>query len=370
MNYVIMGFGSVLAIMGVILFIKGVKAKDNEAILKTPALSFSFTGPSIIFIVGCIIFMTPYVLENMKAPAQVEADKEATDKKSEQVEEARKEAAAKRIAQEKLLKEMEKQKESEIDRLIHEKEKVEKERKAKEQELAQLKLSKEERKAKEQELARLKQEAIEKVEKARLAEEIAKAEEERKKGEKEIARLQEEETKKREEAKKATTEVERRKLVERARRTEQERLTKEGEIQELRTEVVRKMEIAKEDKELAGIVSAVQMTQRAPTPVKEEHYQIDISAEFGARNAFEFKVTKPGPIKAEVHWQGDSSLALILNGPGQVGYYARKDGQSPLSLAYDVTSLSISKGSEWKMSVVNFSKKGSVTGEIVIVYPK
>jgi hypothetical protein len=30
-------------------------------------------------------------------------------------------------------------------------------------------------------------------------------------------------------------------------------------------------------------------------------------------------------------------MALIINGPGQVGYYARNDGGSPLLVSYAVT---------------------------------
>ncbi len=44
-----------------------------------------------------------------------------------------------------------------------------------------------------------------------------------------------------------------------------------------------------------------------------------------------------GAITAEATWSGGASLALILNGPGQTGYFAREDGTSPLVLRFRLT---------------------------------
>jgi TIR domain len=72
-----------------------------------------------------------------------------------------------------------------------------------------------------------------------------------------------------------------------------------------------------------------------------------------------FAVKKPGPIEATLTWNtGDCPLSLILNGPGQVGYFARKDGASPLSLEFAVTDQQIAAGSDWSISVTCFGKMG------------
>jgi hypothetical protein len=73
-----------------------------------------------------------------------------------------------------------------------------------------------------------------------------------------------------------------------------------------------------------------------------------------------FEVTRPGPIQATLTWESEACpLTLILNGPGQVGYYQRKDGASPLSFEFAVTEDLIAKGKEWAVTVTCFRYKGS-----------
>lgn len=73
-----------------------------------------------------------------------------------------------------------------------------------------------------------------------------------------------------------------------------------------------------------------------------------------------FAVTKPGLIEATLTWDsGDCQLGLILNGPGRVGYYARKDGTSPLALEFPVTDQQIAAGSEWTIKMVCFGGLGA-----------
>ena len=87
------------------------------------------------------------------------------------------------------------------------------------------------------------------------------------------------------------------------------------------------------------------------------------------RDVFEFSVGNIGKISAEVRWDGTAEkLTLILNGPGQVGYYAREDGSSPLYLTYDVSEEDMKKGTEWRISVVNFYR-GDADGFTKITYP-
>ena len=97
--------------------------------------------------------------------------------------------------------------------------------------------------------------------------------------------------------------------------------------------------------------------------------EIDIGPAFGHRNVFGFMVTRPGTIHIKLSWKGAENLALILNGPGQVGFYDRKDGRSPLSIVYKVTPEILRRGRKWKASAINFSKRGSASGNITIKHP-
>ena len=64
-----------------------------------------------------------------------------------------------------------------------------------------------------------------------------------------------------------------------------------------------------------------------------ERFQV-ISA-FGDRDRYQLTLTQPGPLKLRAVWRGTATeFALILNGPGQTGYYARKDGPSPLEIDF------------------------------------
>lgn len=75
-----------------------------------------------------------------------------------------------------------------------------------------------------------------------------------------------------------------------------------------------------------------------------------------------------GAITAEATWGGGASLALILNGPGQTGYFARQDGTSPLVLRFRLTPELLRREGEWRLSVVNFSGR-PVRGQVRITTP-
>ncbi|HEX8221391.1 MAG TPA: hypothetical protein VF914_19540 [Chloroflexia bacterium] len=78
----------------------------------------------------------------------------------------------------------------------------------------------------------------------------------------------------------------------------------------------------------------------------------------------------PGPIAAQANWTGTpNNLALIINGPGQVGYYARQDGNSPLSVNYVVTPADFAAGSNWRVSLVSFSTDTNTSGNIQLAFP-
>ena len=69
------------------------------------------------------------------------------------------------------------------------------------------------------------------------------------------------------------------------------------------------------------------------------------------QNKRQFQITQPGPIKANLTWDSkDCPLSMILNGPGQTGYYQRKDGPSPLAFEFAVTETHIAKGKDWTIT--------------------
>jgi hypothetical protein len=94
-----------------------------------------------------------------------------------------------------------------------------------------------------------------------------------------------------------------------------------------------------------------------------------LSEVFGAREVIQFQVTQPGKIALDAFWGGNTRLALILNGPGKVGAYARKDGTSPLGLEYQETAQDLNRGDQWRASIVNFSRVGPITGTLRVTIP-
>jgi hypothetical protein len=73
-----------------------------------------------------------------------------------------------------------------------------------------------------------------------------------------------------------------------------------------------------------------------------------------------FQVTKPGLIKATLTWNAKvCPLTLALFGPGQAGYYARQDGESPLSFEVAVSENHIARGKEWTITIDCIANMGS-----------
>lgn len=104
-----------------------------------------------------------------------------------------------------------------------------------------------------------------------------------------------------------------------------------------------------------------------PAQVKRRFH---ISSTFGDRDRYQLKLTRPGRLRLNVTWSGTAqTLALILNGPGQTGYYARQDGRSPLAIDFELTSELLERGDEWLVSIVNFSRQGSADGVLFMEYP-
>ncbi len=110
------------------------------------------------------------------------------------------------------------------------------------------------------------------------------------------------------------------------------------------------------------------MQAQVTTTILEQSF--DLGSSFGDKDVHAIEVEVPGQIDIEVDWTGDATeLALILNGPGQIGYYNRRDGAGPLRISFNVTSALISKGSTWTISICNFSGSGFARGMLKVRYP-
>ena len=98
--------------------------------------------------------------------------------------------------------------------------------------------------------------------------------------------------------------------------------------------------------------------------------KFELGPSFGDRHRYKIDIDKPGRININVIWEGTAAqLALILNGPGQKNYYARKDGESPMKLEFAMTSDVIAKGKSWTISIINFGNSGSARGVVTVDYP-
>ncbi|HEX8229286.1 MAG TPA: hypothetical protein VF826_08230 [Chloroflexia bacterium] len=87
------------------------------------------------------------------------------------------------------------------------------------------------------------------------------------------------------------------------------------------------------------------------------------------RTYYYLRLTGPGQIRARATWSGSqANLALIINGPGQTGFYARQDGASTLEVAYTVTPADFATGDTWRVAVASFGA-GEAEGSIQITYP-
>lgn len=96
-----------------------------------------------------------------------------------------------------------------------------------------------------------------------------------------------------------------------------------------------------------------------------------IDSSYGARTTFPLTIKEEGCVWAQATWPASSrakTLALILNGPGSDSAYQRIDGKSEVVLYYSVTANDVKKGTNWSISIVNFSG-GTAKGQITIEYP-
>ncbi|MDQ5824638.1 MAG: hypothetical protein M3441_10580 [Chloroflexota bacterium] len=105
-----------------------------------------------------------------------------------------------------------------------------------------------------------------------------------------------------------------------------------------------------------------------PTPVPPQVWTHPINI-LSNRTYYYLRLTGPGEIRARATWSGSqANLALIINGPGQTGFYARQDGPSTLEVSYTVTPADFATGDTWRVAVASFGT-GEAEGSIQITYP-
>lgn len=103
---------------------------------------------------------------------------------------------------------------------------------------------------------------------------------------------------------------------------------------------------------------------------KTETVPFKLGSSNSNRTVYNMEITNPGDVVINASWKRASNpLALILNGPGQTGYYSRKDGKSPLQLEFKVTPELLKKGEKWTVSIVNFGDASLVIGRMRVEYP-
>ena len=121
----------------------------------------------------------------------------------------------------------------------------------------------------------------------------------------------------------------------------------------------------------AGAGLAQISTKSGGTPSVEKSALVSRSFNLSGqgRETVEIEVTSPGKLEVKAEWTGSAAkLALILNGPDRVQFYARQDGQSPLALTFHFDQSHLAKGKDWKVSVALFGE-GTARGKMEIRLP-
>ncbi len=109
----------------------------------------------------------------------------------------------------------------------------------------------------------------------------------------------------------------------------------------------------------------IEVVQGAPA-AQNWYHRVNV---LDRRQYYYLRLTGPGEIRVRATWSGAvANLALIINGPGQVGYYARQDGPSGTEVAYTVSEADFAQGDTWRVAIGSFGS-GRVDGTVQIYYP-
>ena len=108
----------------------------------------------------------------------------------------------------------------------------------------------------------------------------------------------------------------------------------------------------------------------APTAMVQtcrRQYNINIGTSYGERHVVFQRILKPGNLVMTYRWSGDAGkLALTVRAPD--GKSQRLDGSSPLRLTVTVQPEVIAAGTQWEISILNFSG-GRADGTLLIEFP-
>jgi hypothetical protein len=115
----------------------------------------------------------------------------------------------------------------------------------------------------------------------------------------------------------------------------------------------------------SGTVSITYPSGSSQSPVQDS---FSVSNN-GGRVVYVLVLKRAGPIQAQATWTGTpAGMALIVNGPGQVGYFARQDSGSPLSVDYTVTAANFASGDIWRVSLASFTTPNA-DGNLKVTFP-
>lgn len=90
----------------------------------------------------------------------------------------------------------------------------------------------------------------------------------------------------------------------------------------------------------------------------------------GEQTAFGFPLTKPGPVQAELQWQGGMALAVSLVDMEGRTVTSTKTAISPARIAYNASAADVARGTIWRVTVAypNGAPGALVTGSITVRY--
>lgn len=105
-------------------------------------------------------------------------------------------------------------------------------------------------------------------------------------------------------------------------------------------------------------------------PVQPGLHSDKLSKDFSS-HTWHIQLSRPGYIHATLRSDSTTEpLTLLLNGPGKIGYFERKDGKSPLEISFDVTEDLLARGDIWRISVTKFGEiPKPIVYEIELKFP-
>jgi hypothetical protein len=93
-------------------------------------------------------------------------------------------------------------------------------------------------------------------------------------------------------------------------------------------------------------------------------YSMQVGPTYGERHTIYLNIRESGPMALTYSWQGDAEqLTLLIKGPD--GKTHRISGKSPLSYSSEIAEDSLSRDSQWEISVINYAG-GQAEGSLIL----